>query len=198
MSRLPDYNRATNAAYEVLIKLSIFSICTDVFAIVGQLIDNCRLLTYGQACFLYGFSPEQLLENSEFGFSILSRTGKRIILYNETLLLGCIRFTIAHEIGHAILGHSNENDPSSEKEANCFARNLLCPLPVAKILGASTINDYTELFNVTSSMAETTLLWRKSDNYYINPELSAIMGDMLDAYNRGFNSIDEYLYYLAS
>lgn len=198
MSHFPDYKRATNAAYNTLIGLGTFSISTDVFAIVELLLENCRLLTYGQACFLYGFSLQQLLENSEFGFSILCSNGNRIILYNENNPLGCIRFTIAHEIGHAILCHVTENDPSSEKEANCFARNLLCPLPVADALGASTVDDYTELFNVTASMAMATLDWRTSDKYYLDIELSTIITDMLDAYNRGFDSIDEYLYYLAS
>lgn len=198
MSRSPDYRRATNAAYDTLIKLETFSISTNVFSVVELLLENCQLLTYGQACFLYGFSLHQLLENSEFGFSIVSSTGNRIILYNENMPLGSIRFTIAHEIGHAILGHITEDDPCSEKEANCFARNLLCPLPVAEILGASTIDDYTELFSVTASMAMTTIDRRNSDRYYIDLELSVIIADMLDAYNRGFENINEYIYYIAS
>lgn len=198
MRHFPDYKRATNAAYDTLIRLETFSLSTNVFAIVESLLENCRLLTYSQACFLYGFSFQQLLEISEFGFSILSSAGNRIILYNENMPLGCIRFTIAHEIGHAILGHTDENDPISEKEANCFARNLLCPLPIAEIFDASTVEDYIALFSVTASMATTALGRRNSDRYYIDLELSVIITDMLDAYNRGFDSINEYLYYLAS
>ena len=196
--RFANYRRATNAAYDILVKKKTFSIATDVFAIVETLLENCRLLTYSQACFLYGYCFEQLLEISEFGFSIISKNGNRIILYNETMPLGAIRFTIAHEIGHAVLGHIDEEDPTCEKEANCFARNLLCPLPVAEILGAYTISDYTALFSVTEVMAKTALAWRRSDNYYIDLELSVIIVDMLEAYNRGFDSLDEFLFYLAS
>lgn len=198
MNDRPDYRRATNTAYQILEELGTFSLSTDVFAIIETLLVNCRLLTYGQACFLYGYSYQQLLDISEFGFSFLNGTAKRIILYNEALPLGSIRFTIAHEIGHAVLGHTDEDNPNFEKEANCFARNLLCPLPVAEIMDAITISDYIHLFNVTTSMAMTTLNLRSSDKYYLEPALSATIADMLDAYNHGFDSLEAFFYYLAS
>lgn len=198
MRHSPDYKRATNAAYKILSRVQTLSISTNVFYIVEKLLKNCRLLTYCQACFLYGFSMQRLHENSEYGFSIISTSGKRIILYNEEMPLGCIRFTIAHEIGHAALGHVDENDPVSEKEANCFARNLLCPIPVAEALEAYTIEDYVALFSVTPSMAAITFNWRKSDKYYLDSELASEIADMLRIYLMGFNSIAEYMRYTAS
>src|SRR3989338_10345703 len=44
------------------------------------------------------------------------------------------RFTIAHEIGHLLMGHVCNNDPNDhrEKEANEFAAELLMPLSILK------------------------------------------------------------------
>lgn len=197
MSHYPDYKKATNAAYELLaLKLS-FSLATNVFAIVEELLDHCKLLTYGQACILYGYTPEQLLEVSEYGFSLVS-VNKRIILYNEDVPLGCIRFTVAHEIGHCVLGHRDENDPVAEKEANCFARNLLCPVPVVFGMGLEEVQDYVGMFDVTVQMATVSFDRRGNDRYYITSENWTTISDMLDAYMMGFSDINEYHQFLAS
>lgn len=197
MSHYPDYKKATNAAYELLALKISFSLATNVFAIVEDLLDNCKLLTYGQACFLYGYTPKILLEVSEYGFSIV-RGNKRIILYNETVPLGCIRFTIAHEIGHYVLRHHDEHDPGVEKEANCFARNLLCPVPVVFGLDLTSHQDYVSIFDVTTQMAVVSFDRRSSDRYYITEELWTTVSDMLDAYMMGFADINEYYQFLAS
>ena len=197
MNHYPDYKKATNAAYELLaIKIS-FSLATNVFAIVEDLLDNCKLLTYSQACFLYGFTPEMLLEVSEYGFSIV-RGNKRIILYNETVPLGCIRFTIAHEIGHYVLRHRDEHDPGAEKEANCFARNLLCPVPVVYGLDLASAQDYVSVFDVTSQMATVSFDKRGNDKYYISGDLWRTVSDMLDAHMLGFADVNAYYLFLAS
>lgn len=188
MSRIPNYKRATNAAYQLLIQNPTFSLSTNVFYFIEHYMSNAVLLSYGQACFLYGFTIDLLLANSEFGFTIV-KNNKRIILYNETCPMGCIRFTIAHEIGHAILGHINEHDPCSEKEANCFARNFLCPIPVVVALDCNTISDYIRLFNITKPMAIVSFDKRSADQYYIKADLFNTVSQMLDSY-----IVDAYMF----
>lgn len=195
--RYPNYRKATNAAYTLLGKTPTFALSTNVFFIIENVLDNCKLLTYGQACFLYGYACSQLIELSEFGFSIVHGT-QRIILYNENNSLGCIRFTLAHEIGHAILNHDGEEDPVSEREANCFARNLLCPVPVAVGLEIKTPADYTSVFNVTEIMAKNTIKNISSDRYYISDENNRTLSEMLEAYMMGFDSVEAYYHYLVS
>lgn len=197
MSHYPDYKKATNAAYELLALRISFSMATNVFAIVEDLLENCKLITYGQSCFLYGYTPAMLLEVSEYGFSIVYGN-KRMILYNENCPLGCIRFTIAHEIGHYVLKHRDEHDLSSEREANCFARNLLCPIPVVYELELKTIQDYISVFDVTEQMATVSFDKRGNDKYYISRENWDTISDMLDAHMMGFADIDEYRQFLAS
>lgn len=195
---IPDYRKATNAAYQLLAQKTSFSLSTNVFAIVEELLTNCKLITYSQACFLYGYTYEMLTAVSEFGFTIKDPHGRRIILYNEDAPLGCIRFTIAHEIGHAVLDHHNEDDRGAEREANCFARNLLCPSPIVYMLHLDCVDDYVSIFNVSESMATVSFDKRKSDRYYITDNLFAEIQDKLEACLLGFDGLDAFYRDLAS
>ena len=57
----------------------------------------------------------------------LSVTGaKRIIAYDENKSPFRIRFSIMHELGHIMLGHSREC-AYNEQQANFFASNILAP-----------------------------------------------------------------------
>lgn len=190
MIAFPDYNAATNAAYKLIAERDCFSIETNVFAIAEQL-NKCRVCSYGLTNFLFGIPLEVLLSNSEYGFSI-KKNDKRIIYFNEKMPLPCIRFTLAHEIGHAVLGHNDEDDPATEKEANCFARNLLCPLPIANTLELVTEDDYVSVFNISPKMAQATVGRRASDAYYIDKSYSDIIDDKLYAYNMGYESFSEF------
>lgn len=59
---------------------------------------------------------------------------KATIGYNNEQHWHRRRFTIAHEIGHLLMGHVCSNDPNDhrEKEANEFAAELLMPLSILK------------------------------------------------------------------
>lgn len=177
MNHTPNYRKATNAAYQLLVQMESFTLTTNVMAIAENLVENCSVITYGQACYFYGCTRELLFKVSEFGFSIIN-DGKRVILYNEDAPLGSIRFTIAHEIGHAVLGHLDEDDPGAEKEANCFARNLLCPAPVVCGLGLDDPMDFVRVFTVTERMANVTINWTNSDIFYIRNDLWEQVFDM--------------------
>lgn len=61
--------------------------------------------------------------------------GRRLILYRESAPGGMRRlnWTIAHEIGHALLCHS-ESTRLSEAEADVFAAEMLMPEPAVRML----------------------------------------------------------------
>lgn len=190
MITFPDYKKATNAAYKLIAERDQFSLATNVFAIAEQL-ENCRVFTYGQTNFLYDTPLDELFAVSEYGFSI-KRKGKRIIYYNEKMPLACIRFTLAHEIGHAVLNHQDEDDPLAEKEANCFARNLLCPAPVISAFELLFARDYVAMFDVSTEMARIAIDHHSSDAYYINNAYSDIINDKIYAFNMGYESLTEF------
>ncbi len=65
----------------------------------------------------------------------LRHAGQYLILYDEGEGDGCRhRFTLAHEIGHILLGHAGEDRTVEEQEANAFAASLLCPAAVVYYL----------------------------------------------------------------
>lgn len=196
MITFPDYKKATNAAYKLIAERDQFSLATNVFAIAEQL-ENCRVYTYGQTNYLYGRPLEDLLAESEYGFSIVhKKTGNRIIYYNEKMPLACIRFTLAHEIGHAVLTHQDGDDPLAEKEANCFARNLLCPAPVISAFNLLFVRDYVAVFDVSADMARIAISHHGSDAYYIDESFSDIINDKIYAFNEGYDSLAEFEQYM--
>lgn len=194
MITFPNYKKATNAAYKLIADRDHFSLATNVFAIAEQL-PNCKVFTYGQMNYLYSAPLEGLLAVSEFGFSIKNKD-KRIICYNEKTPLSCIRFTLAHEIGHAVLDHQEEDDPLAEKEANCFARNLLCPVPVTSAMQLESASDYVAVFNVSNQMARVAMDWRKSDAYYIDDTYSEIIDNKVYAFNMGYAYFSQFERYM--
>lgn len=199
MSGVSDYRRATNEACELLLSLPSFSLTTDVFEAV-KLSPDCVVISYRKAIEHYGFDSELLASNSDYGFTFLDpSTQRRIILYNETLPESCIRFTIAHELGHYILGHLPKDQIASkaaEREANCFARNLLCPAPIAKELSLTSPEEYKNLFHVSLEMANISIQYRGLDLYHISETNHRNIIDLLYAYHMDFNNLNEFMYYL--
>ncbi len=77
-----------------------------------------------------------LLSDHVSGF-LLEEDGCAAIAYNKNHHIHRQRFTVAHEIGHLILGHNNRNKGRDreldEKEAQIFATELLMPLEFLKV-----------------------------------------------------------------
>jgi Zn-dependent peptidase ImmA (M78 family) len=97
------------------------------------------------------------------GVAYADDKGKRLILYNATLPEPRQRFTIAHELAHHVLGHTDAGfmftdrnfaatDPK-EMDANLFASTLLVPLEwlkkAATTDGRPTVSDLARVFKVS-------------------------------------------------
>lgn len=61
--------------------------------------------------------------------------GVNIILYSPSWNVGRVNYTLAHEIGHLLLGHTGEK--MDEAQANLFASALLMPPCVMRMLKKS-------------------------------------------------------------
>lgn len=114
-----------------------------------------------------------LFFESDLGAVAYNRSREKYkIYYNDTKNnRGLERFTIAHELGHIFLGHHQNSKTNIllrknisdaqyqiyEKEANCFARNLLSPIPlverVTDIKQDYCVTDIMEAFDVSHSAA---------------------------------------------
>lgn len=195
----PDYKRATNAAYELLAgylgKLPVI----DVFSLIDLLPRDVKVkvYTYTEYSMKIGCSYRDFFlqyASSEHGFTIPNFKGKKyIICFNECKDEKTIRFTLAHEIGHIVLGHIDDN-AITDKEANCFARNILCPIQISDGFHVETEQEYVDCFNISEPMASATVANRKSDKYYITKENYNKFNDNVYCYFSGYTLAELYGY----
>lgn len=83
--------------------------------------------SFASFCEKTGKHPSLLAGEGAEGVT-LRWDGQYIVLYRETVESERRRaFTLAHEVGHILLGHAGEAPAVEEREANAFAAALLCP-----------------------------------------------------------------------
>lgn len=170
MISLSDYHRATNAAYQTLLTFGVSKLPVAVMPVI-QRIPALRVVSYSELCDRRGISLSAFLELnvSLHGFIILKKN-KAIIFYNDTVNPETIRFTLAHELGHYVLHHTDENSVTN-REANCFARNFLCPVPVTESFALDNALDCCEIFDITPPAADVVLDKKSTDHANADPYL---------------------------
>ncbi len=168
----PDYYRATNLAYEVLTKDKLMlpiNLCS-----ILRKFKSLKIVSYTEMAKRFDMSYFEFLEIATSNYGYLQRNPKKpwqaYIIYNDKKDRTTIRFTIAHELGHYILEHVDDDDLSN-KEANCFARNILCPIPVVQELNLKNHFEYMDVFAVSEPMAIVSLQRSESDYFYITHRL---------------------------
>lgn len=121
--------------------------------------------------------------NNESGYSFIIN-GQPYILVNELELPSRQRFTIAHELGHILLGHvsecsiisraCNEEDKDIETQANVFASRLLAPSCILLFCNLTSTDDIKQLCNISEEASEFRLNrinYRKNCNILLNSPL---------------------------
>ena len=168
----PDYFLATNTAYETLMGNNLM-LPIKMIRILKKF-EDIRLISYSEAARKTNRSYFEICDIFPSDFGFLSRhprdPWKAVIYYNDKKSIQTIRFTIAHELGHYVLGHLDDDD-TAKKEANCYARNILCPVPIGCTLQGNKVEKYMELFDVSEPMAEATVALTSRDLYYISDKM---------------------------
>jgi len=122
---------------------------------------------------------------SEHGFTLWQKAYGRIkycVLYNDWKDDTTVSFTLAHEAGHIVLKHLVDNIAYdvAEKEANCFARNLLCPIYIRNLLDLTSIQSICDIFHVSEPMARVARDKAPLDYYHIDKSIYQEMAEMLE------------------
>lgn len=105
------------------------------------------------------------LNPSQSGISYQSESGEWLIVYDDSDSTGRKRFTIAHELGHILLGHPlregeqhtrvfNKERPEVEKEADMFAARILSPACVLWALDLHTPEEIAERCQISYAAAK--------------------------------------------
>ena len=177
-----DYQNARDAAWKVLIECGISSLPVRPSEI-------CRHYGWKLADYQTGAASIELLGLSELsrktdGFCTITEN-HTYIFFDGTLPTGRQRFTVAHEIGHLILGHvgpgiaTTENreptgsERAEERQANQFAARLLAPACVLHELGATTPERIRELCGLSRQAAQFRAVrmqeLERRGRYYTSP-----------------------------
>ena len=152
-----DYQNTRDAAWNILLDCGIDRLPVDL---------NCICRQLGVGVYRYGdvtVTGETALQ----GDGLLYFEGNRpVILFNQDKPAVRIRFTVAHELGHLILGHVAAEQGSAvnrdfsvatdsvEAAANQFAVRLLAPACVLWGIEAYTAGEIARLCNISLRAAQ--------------------------------------------
>lgn len=149
-----EYRQAVNKAYAMRLRYAPNSLPFDPFLpiSVSDHLRVCKYSTFLARCGQAGL-PAPLAREPD-GFTLVQDGPKGlrcVIVYNDAQSPARQRFTLAHELGHIVLGH-REDSPENDALADCFARNLLTPALYAQRLGLP-VRLYPRTFLVSAAAA---------------------------------------------
>ena len=153
-----DYRKARDAAWRILLDCEIDQLPVDLNNICKQLSLHAR--SYTAVRNQFGRLPEQCAEADGMIYVL---HGEPVLLYDDAAAAGRARFTVAHEIGHLVLGHVDDalplhrsnissTDPR-ERAANQFAARLLAPACVLWGLDLHTPEEIAAACNISITAA---------------------------------------------
>lgn len=158
-----QYKAARDLAWRVILECGIDSLPvkpSDVCRHYGWILSDYR----DGAGSIQVLGLSELMEQTD-GFCTVTKK-HTYIFFDSSLPVGRQRFTVAHEIGHQLLGHvgpgmatvENRDPTGSEREeerqANQFAARLLAPACVLHALGAVTAEEIRQLCGISQQAAE--------------------------------------------
>ncbi|MGN0606074.1 MAG: ImmA/IrrE family metallo-endopeptidase [Oscillospiraceae bacterium] len=148
------YRHCRNAAWQCLIDFNISSVPVQLTPITKKM--GIKVICN---------SSVNELKPNESGVSIFDGSAWYII-YNDSENRRRNRFTIAHELGHILLGHEMKDGyyqrstrhtavkPENEKEADSFAVRLLAPACVLWGLNLHSAQEISEMCDISYSAAK--------------------------------------------
>ena len=155
------YCIARNKAWEIISECNIRTLPIDLIQIVNYF--DIKIIPYSRS--VYVTTSDEKIQNGD-GFSRIEN-GENFIYFNDKKATKARRrFTIAHELGHCLLGHDlsktkyrnsetgSNDDPIEEIQANVFARDILMPAIVLHHTGCIKYTDIMRLCDVSETSAQ--------------------------------------------
>lgn len=158
-----DYQNARDAAWRILLDCNVDRLPVRLNAVCRKM--KIRVLTYGQSTKMIEWASLSQTAHRTDGMTFYFGETP-IVLFDEKVLPARARFTVAHELGHIILGHvrpgsvttmnrePRPEDAPEEQAANRFAARLLAPACVLWGLGVHTPEEIMELCHISRQAAQ--------------------------------------------
>lgn len=160
--RYTDYIQSRDTAWRILLDCRIDRLPVDLNSILRQLHIHTHPYKGNERRIRELGLEKQIIHTSGLTFY---RGGSPYILYDDTELPQRIRFTIAHELGHLVLGHirpgsytvqnrePSPGDSPMEVAANRFAVGLLAPACVLWALDLHTPEEIASACQISRQAA---------------------------------------------
>lgn len=164
------YQNVRNSVWQALIDFNITKLPVSVNDIARQL--GIKVIKD---------SDVHELKNGERGIAEL-KNGHWYIVFDDRESVPVCRFTVAHELGHILLGHilidkvnyrTFERRDEKEQAADMFAIRLLAPACVLHELQALSVEQIQKVCNISheasSNRAERMKILEARNKYYLHP-----------------------------
>lgn len=183
-----DCEKAVSAATSLL---CAFSFCTPTTPTFRMACWDNEVYSYDMIKERFPGLYQKATNKTDYGFTWHQNDGVSTIGINEKQPLDEQRFTMAHELGHLELGHTQE-DIFAEVEADLFACVFLCPAPVADFFGLTSAEQYSSVFCVPKEQAMTALAFRDKSRGLMSSYHYNYIQNLMSLHLRGYHSLDEY------
>ena len=155
-----------------------------------------KIVRYEAMSEIYGIEMNCLYQRSADGFAFKTEN-RFVIAINEN---SCgerkRRFTIAHELGHCVLGHTgklSDGAPTNAEEhaADRFAADFLAPLPVLILCGAESAEEIKKICGISGQAAEIRYreLVRARRSNFLLPDENRRIADLFSEFIERYHAV---------
>lgn len=157
-----DYQKARDATWKILIDLQVCALPIQITEVCEKL--NIYVQSYQKIRYnLQALGLDELASRTD-GFTLYVK-GRPVIFYDDSKPKARCRFTVAHELGHIMLGHikpgmvttvnqePNKTDQPAEQAANVFAARLLAPACILWGLNIHAPDEIAQLAQISQQAA---------------------------------------------
>ncbi|MDM5332851.1 ImmA/IrrE family metallo-endopeptidase [Ureibacillus composti] len=165
----PRFSDATMKGYQLLNALDIRELPVDPFKIIEQC-PNWYVQSWSELRKATGHKDPYNLKQKgiEARTQILRGSNEYLIVYDDTYSESRIRWTIAHEIGHIVLGHLSDFEETAlnrggltkkqygvlEVEAHWFAEAILAPNALLHLFSIKEAQEIAFLCDISKNASE--------------------------------------------
>lgn len=187
---IPNYDRAARMAYKTLLALHIESLPVDPLMILS-FCKNTVIRTYDEAAPFFGmYDPDHFrwyVADNKDAMTVRREypdgSTRYEMIYDRRGNPRRRRFTLAHELGHIVLKHKQE-EQWEEKEADYYASQLLAPRPVFDLIQKYDMNPsdpylIAKTFGLSKAASEIAV---QSPHHNTDPELCREIQNSFEPY----------------